>query len=84
MPEIFKAFHEIFQYYLLQQGFRIVTVHVDGKFVPLKSLIDVMPGGPTMNLASSNEHIPEIERCIWVVKEQCHATGHGLPFSCVP
>ena len=83
VPEIFKAFREIYQYYL-QRGFRITTVHADGEFAPLKGLIDQMPGGPTTNLASSNEHVPEIERRIRVVKERCRSTRHGLPFTRVP
>jgi hypothetical protein len=66
--QIFKAFKEIYQYYL-QRGFHITTVHADGEFAPLKTLIEAMPGGPMVNLASANEHVPEIERRIQVVKE---------------
>jgi hypothetical protein len=54
------AFKEIYQYYL-QRGFHITTVHVDGEFAPLKVLIESLPGGPMVNLASPNEHVPEIE-----------------------
>ena len=61
VPQIFKAFKEIYQYYL-HRGFRITTVHADGEFAPLTTLIDSMPGGPMVNLASNNEHVPEIER----------------------
>ena len=43
-----------------------------------------MPGGPQVNLASSNEHVPEIERRIRVVKERCRATRHSLPFQRLP
>jgi hypothetical protein len=39
-----------------------------------------MPGGPLVNLASANEHIPEIERRIKVVKERCQDTRHSLTF----
>jgi hypothetical protein len=35
---------------------------------PVKYLIDSMPGGPILYLASTNEHVPEIERRIRVVK----------------
>jgi hypothetical protein len=42
---------------------------VDGEFAPLKVLIESLPGGPMVNLASPNEHVPEIEWQIWVVKE---------------
>ena len=37
-----------------------------------------------VNTASANEHVPEIERQIRVVKEQSRATRHGLPFSRMP
>jgi hypothetical protein len=60
VPQIFKAFKEMYQYYL-QRGFHITTVHADGELA--------MPGGPMVNLASANEHVPEIERRSRVVKE---------------
>jgi hypothetical protein len=47
----------MYQYYL-QRGFHITTVHADGEFAPLKTLIEAMPGGPMVNLASANEHLP--------------------------
>jgi hypothetical protein len=73
----------MYQYYL-QCGFHITTVHADGEFSPLKTLIESMPGGPMVNLASANEHVPEIERQIRVVKERCRATRHSLPFHAIP
>jgi len=83
VPHIFKALKEIYQYYL-QRGFRITTVHTDGEFAPIKTLIESLPGGPMVNLASANEHVPEIERRIRVVKERCRATWHGLPIQLIP
>jgi hypothetical protein len=38
VPQIFKAFKEMYQYYL-KRGFHITTVHADGEFAPLKTLI---------------------------------------------
>jgi hypothetical protein len=61
VPHIFKAFKEMYQYYL-QRGFHIKTVHAYGEFAPLKPLIESIPGGPIVNLASANDHVPEIER----------------------
>ena len=60
VPEIFKVFKEIYQYYL-HCGFCITTMHADAEFEPLQALIISMPGGPMLNLASTNEHDPEIE-----------------------
>jgi hypothetical protein len=61
VPQIFMAFKEIYQNYL-QHGFRITMVHADGEFAPLKVLIESLPGGPFINLASPDEHVPEIEQ----------------------
>jgi hypothetical protein len=79
VPQIFKAFKEIYQYYL-QRSFHITVVHVDGEYAPLKPLSESIPGGPVVNLASANDHVPEIEHCTLVVKESCWATRHSLPF----
>ena len=54
---IFDAFKAIFKFYL-QQGFRIQTVHADGKFKALKYIIQNMPVGTRVNLTSTNEHVP--------------------------
>jgi hypothetical protein len=43
VPQIFKAFKEIYYYYL-QSGFHITVVHADGEFAPLKPLIESIPG----------------------------------------
>jgi hypothetical protein len=83
VPHIFKDFKEMYQYYL-QRGFHIKTVHADGEFAPLKPLSESMTGDPMINLASVNEHVPEIERIIRVVKERCRATRHSLPYEIIP
>jgi hypothetical protein len=83
VPQIFKAFKEIYEYYL-KRGFHITVVHADGEFAPLKLLIESIPGGPVVNLASATENVPEIEHLIRVVKEQCRATRYSLPFESTP
>jgi hypothetical protein len=60
VSQIFMAF-EIYQYYR-HCGFCITMVHADRECQPLKILIESLPGGPLVNLASPNEHIPEIEQ----------------------
>ena len=37
-----------------------------------------------INLASVNEHVPEIECRMRVIKERSRAARHGLPFSRIP
>ena len=57
---IFAAFKSIFMYYL-QKGFQIITVTADNEFAPLAELMYDLPGAPTLNLTSANEHEPYIE-----------------------
>jgi hypothetical protein len=83
VPETFKAFKEMFQCHL-QRGFHITVLHADGEFVPLKIMIESVPGGPMVNLASANEHVPEIERRIRAVEERCQSCRHDLPFKQTP
>jgi hypothetical protein len=61
----------------------LTTVHADGEFAPLKVLIESLPGGSFVNLASPDEHVPEIKWRIWVVKERSRAARHSLPFQCI-
>ena len=83
VPEIFKSFKEVYQYYI-HRGFHITKVHADGKLGPLNILIESLPGGPLVNMAADNEHVPEIKRQIRVVKEWCIATCHGINFQRIP
>jgi hypothetical protein len=41
-------------------------------------------GAPKLNLASANEHVPEIERKIWVIKERVRAVIYSIPFNSIP
>ena len=70
--------------YYLQRGFIITTLHVDGKFAPLKTIIESMPDGPMVKPASRNKHVPEIKRHIRVLKELCLDTRHVLLFEQIP
>ena len=83
VPQIFNTFKEILTYYL-QRGFGFTTIGMAGEFDPLKTLIVVMPGGTQVNLTSANEHVPDIECRIRVVKERSRATHPGLPFQRIP
>jgi hypothetical protein len=81
---IFKSFVKTYRYYK-QHGFDIESVHADGEFGPLQAMINEhMPNGPFVNLATTNEHVPEIERRIQVVKERTRAVRHSLPYKRIP
>ena len=60
IPTIFAAFKSIFMLYL-QKGFQILTVMADNEFAPLAELMYDLPGAPTLNLTSANEHEPTID-----------------------
>ena len=59
VPQIFAAFKKIYQYYM-HHGFPTTTVHSGGEFAPLQPLVASLLGGPMINLASANDHVPEI------------------------
>jgi hypothetical protein len=82
IQEIFKAFKEIYKYYL-QRGFRITELHADNEFA-MKQYLDDMSRSPRLNLAAADKHVPEIERRICVVKERIRAIRHSLPFKRMP
>ncbi len=60
IKSIFKAFEEIYKFHL-NQGFRVTTVHSDGEFAPMQAMIQGIPGGPRVNLASASKHVPKIK-----------------------
>jgi hypothetical protein len=68
----------------LQQGFSIVFIKGNGEFAPLEAWMAMVYGAPKLNLASANEHVPEIERKIWVIKEQVRAIIYSIPFNSLP
>jgi hypothetical protein len=70
--------------YYLQKGFQIMTITADNEFAPLAELLYELPGAPTLNLTSANEHEPFIERRIRVVKERVRSIRHSLPFKSIP
>jgi hypothetical protein len=70
--------------YYFQQGFQIVFIKGDGEFAPLKAWMAMVYGAPKLNLASANEHAPEIERKIRVIKEWVRAIIYSIPFNSLP
>ena len=50
-----------------------MTVMADNKFKSLAELFYELPGAPTLNLTSANEHKPNVKLKIRVIKEQVHA-----------
>jgi hypothetical protein len=63
-----------------QRGFRAVAIHADPECVPLQAAI----GQIQFNCCAQNEHVPEIERFIWTVKDRARSRYNSLPYSCIP
>jgi hypothetical protein len=63
-------------------GFCVETAMVDSEFAPSKA--DLLEMGIILNITSANEHVPEIERRIRVIKERTRATRHTLLFTYIP
>ena len=80
---IFKALKAMNNYYL-QCGFQIVFIKGDGEFKPLVDMMSELYGAPKLNLSSANEHVPEIERKIRVIKERVRAVVYSLPLNALP
>ena len=80
---IFKSFWRIYVFYL-KRGFKITTFHADGEFDPVRELISEISSGPMVNLTIANEHVPEIEWIIRVVKERCRTTRNIISLMSMP
>jgi hypothetical protein len=59
--------------YYLQRGFQVVFIRGNGEFAPLEAWMATVYGVPKLNFASANEHVPEIESKIWVIKKRVRA-----------
>ncbi len=70
--------------YYLQRGIQIVFIKGDGEFAPLEAWIVTVYGAPKLNLASANEHVPEVEKKIWVIKKRVRAVIYSIPFNSLP
>ena len=81
--DIFKSFWSIYVFYL-RRGFKITTVNADGEFAPVWELITEFSSDMMVNMASANEHVPEIWQIIRVVKKRCRETRHSIPFMRLP
>ena len=83
IPTIFSALWAMHNFYL-QKGFQIVFIKGDGEFKPLEEKMSELFGGLTMNLASANEHVPDIEQKIQVIKERVRAVVYSMPVNALP
>jgi len=59
-------------------GFNVCNILVDGVFECIRNNLEDM--GITLNVASRNEHIPEVESYIRTIKERVRVIASSLPF----
>ena len=64
----------------LNRGFKINVAYMDNEFAPLELEIP----GMTVNCYAANEHVPEAERVIRVIKERVRAVFCTMPFKKIP
>jgi acetolactate synthase regulatory subunit len=65
-----------------KRGFVVTTLHMDGEFETLRGeLADLQV---TLNTASNDEHVPEVERHIRTLKERVRCVYNTLPFTRMP
>jgi hypothetical protein len=67
----------------LQRGFRVTHVHGDLEFECLHGAI-ATDMRATLNTASEDEHVPEVERCIRTIKERTRCTYQSTGFERYP
>ncbi|KAL7460882.1 LOW QUALITY PROTEIN: hypothetical protein ACHAXS_001318, partial [Conticribra weissflogii] len=61
-------------------GFIVQTFLMDGEFEAVKEKVP----GVVINTTAAQEHVGDIERKIWVIKERAQGTLNTLPFQTLP
>ncbi len=62
----------------------MVFIKGNMEFTWLEAWMVTVYGAPKLNLASANEHVPEIERKIWVIKEWVRTVIYSVLFNSLP
>ena len=63
-------------------GYKVVDVLVDHQFECVRG--EMSESGACLNIASADEHVPEIERCIQTIKERVRSIYNSLLFKKMP
>ncbi|KAL7556597.1 hypothetical protein ACA910_003488 [Epithemia clementina (nom. ined.)] len=79
MDHYWSALQDIFRIYNAA-GFRITKIHADNEFHSLQENLKNLEN-IEIKLANAQEHVPEAERNIRIIKERVRATFHRLPFT---
>ena len=60
------------------RGFIVTDMFADGEFNYDAIKQNILP--VTLNICSTDEHVPKVERTIRSIKERCRSICHGLPY----
>ena len=77
--ELYLGITEIMKQYEYR-GMKVTTILVDKQFECVGSRFP----GVDVNVVSRDEHVPEIERLIRVIKERCRCYFSAMPFKKIP
>jgi hypothetical protein len=61
-------------------GFQMGTVLIDNEFKSLRNLVPII----VVNTTAAKEHVPKIEHCIRLIKEQGQGISNTLPYKKMP
>jgi Reverse transcriptase (RNA-dependent DNA polymerase) len=75
---VIPSFKKVYNVYK-SRGFSIKMVHADEEFTSMRDKLLELDG-IGLNIAATNEHVPEVERVIRTIKERNRATTDALPF----
>jgi hypothetical protein len=81
-PKLQECFRQCFQLNN-RAGFKVTTINCDNEFQPIMKDVEKIYG-VRMNYANPQEHVPEIEQSIQVIKERFRDVFHRLPFKRIP
>jgi len=79
VPTVAAALDNVLRTYR-RQGFQVAKCNADPEFQPMQNSFT----STTFNLCSEDDHIPEIERYIWTVKDRSRSGYNSLPFERIP
>ena len=65
------------------KGFHVNYMFTDGEFKPMRDALEE-EAQVELNTAAKNEHVPDVEANIRVIKERVRSSIHGMPYDALP
>ena len=80
-PTLFKCIENVVRLYL-PLGFQVEEILMDGEFEPMRP--DLLGNNIHLNTCSESEHVGEVERVNWTIKERTQGIYNTVPFEKMP